>query len=303
MLELRQFRVIRALAHEGTVTGAAESLGFTPSAVSQQLAAMGRVLGQPLTRREGRRVILTRAGAQLAAHAEEILASVALAEAEVSATGQSAAPLRVATFATARRMLIPALADVALQHEGLRVEIVEGEPEVTVSLLKQALVDVALVYSYSLLPRPQAAGLVLTPLTDEPLLLVCSDLVAQRLRGGGVAPRAVLQDLDWISGPVGSDDREAIRRSCASLGFEPRIVHAADDYALTLSLVGAGLGVSLVPVAAVEAVPQGVRALPVPGTSSVRHVAAAVQTGHERRSLTATLLAALKSAAAEGRAG
>ncbi len=301
MLELRQLRVIRALAHEGTVTGAAQSLGFTPSAVSQQLAAMSRAAGQPLTRRDGRRVLLTRAGAQLAAHAEEILASVALAEAEVRTTGQLTAPLRLATFPTARRLLVPALADVALRHEGLRVEIVEGEPEVTVPLLKQGLVDIALVYSYSLLPRPSTPGLVLTALTDEPLLLVCNDVVAQRLRGGAATPRAVLQDLDWISGPVSSDDREVMRRVCAALGFEPRIVHAADDYSLTLSLVGAGLGVSLVPVAAVETIPQGVRALPVPGTSLVRHVAAAVQSGHQRRTVTAALLTALVSAALEGR--
>lgn len=301
MLELRQLRIIRALAHEGTVTGAAQSLGFTPSAVSQQLAAMSRAAGQPLTRRDGRGVVLTRAGEQLAGHAEEILASVALAEAEVSTTGQLAAPLRLATFPTARRLLIPALADVALRHEGLRVEIVEGEPHVTVPLLKQGLVDAALIYSYNLLPRPSPPGLVLTALIDEPLLLVCNDVVAQRLRSGALTPRAVLQDLDWISGPVGSDDREVMRRVCAALAFEPRIVHATDDYPLTLSLVGAGLGVSLVPVAAVETVPQGVRALPVPGTSLVRHIVAAVQSGHQRRTVTAALLTALASAALERR--
>ncbi len=303
MFELRQLRLIRALSREGTVTRAAESLSFTPSAVSQQLAAMSRAAGQPLTRREGRRVLLTRAGERLALHAEEILAAVALAEAEVAAVGQAASPLRVATFPTGgRSLLIPALADVALRHPQLRVEVVEGEPDATVPLLMNGVVDLALTYSYSLLPRQTPSGLAVTALVDEPLLLVCDDSVAKRLRAAGASSRAVLQDLDWVAGPVGSDDRVVTHRVCAVLGFEPRIVHAADDYSLTLALVGAGLGVSLVPLAAVEGVPQGVRALPVPGTTPMRHVAATVQLGHQRRTLTADLLNALTTAAQERRA-
>ena len=296
-LEIRHLRVLRAVSMEGTVTGAAEQLGFSPSAISQQLAALGRLFGQPVIRKDGRRIVLTTAGAGLALRADEILAAVSLAESEARATETSAGTLPVATFATAgRRLLVPAIRLVVAQHPGLTVEVVEGEPERTLPLLQSGAVDMALVYSYDLLPAEPPA-ISLFPLVDEQLSLVCSSELAAKLDGArDIVP--TLRGLPWIAGPEHSGDREVTRRICGALGFEPRIAHSAEDYSLTLELAAAGLGVALVPVDAVAELPVGVRALAVPGVCTARHVAVAMQRHHERRPGNAALLAALRDTAA-----
>ena len=300
MFELRQLRLISMLAQEGTAVAAAAKLGFSPAAVSQQLAAMSKVAGQSLTRKEGRRLVLTATGERVALHAEEILAAVGLMEAEIATESHAAPRLRIATFPSgAKRFVIPAVIEFKAAAPATEVQIVEAEPDSAIPMLKQGVVDVAVAYTYSLQPRQADPGLSVMALADQPMSFVCDDVIASRLRGGLTQARTLLQDLPWVAGPVNADDREVLRRMCAGIGFEPRIVHSMDDYALTLSLVAAGLGVALVPLAAVSSIPQGVRVLPVAGAAPVRHVWAATQRGHSRRTAVAALLASLKSAAEE----
>ncbi|MGH3393307.1 MAG: LysR family transcriptional regulator, partial [Streptosporangiaceae bacterium] len=84
MLDVRRLRLLRELAHRGTIAAVAQALAFTPSAVSQQLSALEREAGLPLLERSGRRVALTPAGRNLVRHAEMVLEQLERAAAELA---------------------------------------------------------------------------------------------------------------------------------------------------------------------------------------------------------------------------
>jgi len=86
MLDVRKLRLLRELAHRGTIAAVAEALSYSPSAVSQQLTALERETGVPLLERTGRRVTLTPAGLGLVEHTESILATLHEAAAGLAST-------------------------------------------------------------------------------------------------------------------------------------------------------------------------------------------------------------------------
>ncbi len=109
MLDVRKLRLLRELAHRATITAVAEALCYTPSAVSQQLAALEREAGVPLLQRTGRRVTLTPAGVALAAQTEAVLALLEQASATLAAARTGlAGPLKIGAFPTAVRTILPA---------------------------------------------------------------------------------------------------------------------------------------------------------------------------------------------------
>lgn len=96
MLDVRRLRLLRELAHRGTIAAVAQALSFSPSAVSQQLSLLERETGVPLLKRTGRRVALTPAGQNLVRHAEDILERLEHAEAELAAIRSGlAGPVRI----------------------------------------------------------------------------------------------------------------------------------------------------------------------------------------------------------------
>src|SRR5919202_1630206 len=108
MLDVRRMRVLREVAVRGSFSAAAESLSFTQSAVSQQIAALEREAGTVLVRRSARGVRLTEAGEALVRHAEAILTRLAEAEAELEAiAGLRGGRLRLASFEAAAAALRP----------------------------------------------------------------------------------------------------------------------------------------------------------------------------------------------------
>src|SRR5581483_222629 len=120
MLDLHRLRLLRELADRGTIAATAAALGYTPSAVSQQLSVLEREAGATLLDRAARSVELTDVGRRLAVHAEIILAQVEAAEAELSAqerepTGRVA----VTAFPSAAAAFAPALVRSLRAHSGL----------------------------------------------------------------------------------------------------------------------------------------------------------------------------------------
>src|ERR671910_64923 len=121
MIDVRRLRVLRALADHGTVAAAAKALHLTPSAVSQQLAALEREVGQPVVERRGRGVRLTGAAEMLVGHANLVLAQLEAAEADVAAFADGiVGTVRVAGFATGlAEIAAPAAADLRASHPRL----------------------------------------------------------------------------------------------------------------------------------------------------------------------------------------
>jgi len=247
MIELRRLRLLRELEARGTISAVAGALGFTPSAVSQQLARLERETDARLLERIGRGVKLTDAGRLLSAHAERILAAVDAAEADLAAeSGAVRGRLRVGTFQSAAFALItPALESLAAEHPALEVEVIEADAEQTMPALRIGDLDLVCEDEYD------------TSASQEPLL-DRKDLLTDRLRL--VLPRtdplatakevrlADLSDRPWASGPVASNYSAAVERACRERGaFAPRVLHRAGDLMFLLNLVRVGRAVALLP--------------------------------------------------------
>ncbi|UOZ05183.1 LysR family transcriptional regulator [Amycolatopsis sp. WQ 127309] len=155
MLELRRLRILHGLAQHRTVAATAAALHLTGPAVSQHLAALEREAGTPLLEKQGRTLAFTSAGRLLVSHAEVILDDLAAAESAMAAVSENGGTgtVRLAAFASAARQLLPA-AWAGLREAGtVSLRLVQEEPDDALESLRRQDVDIALVHSYSLLPR------------------------------------------------------------------------------------------------------------------------------------------------------
>ena len=261
MIEARHLRVLRAVATTGSFSAAARDLGCTQPAVSQQMKALEQSTGTPLLIRTGREMRLTEAGEALVRHAAGILAGLTAAEEEVAAlAGLRAGRVRLVSFPSGSSTLVPtALAGMRAAHPGTRVSLVEAEPPRSVEMLRGGDCEIALAFRY---PRAgpaadpgadPAAGwddLVVRPLLrDRLVVMVPRD---HRLAGAGTVGIGELAEEPWIAGCPRC--RRHLVEVCEAEGFTPRIDFATDDYPAVVGLVGAGLGVAVLPELAVECV-------------------------------------------------
>jgi DNA-binding transcriptional LysR family regulator len=254
MMDVRRLRLLLELSHQGTITAVADALGYTPSAVSQQLAALEREAGVPLLERAGRRVALTAAGAVLARYAESVLAVLEEASAALAATRASLAGLlRIGAFPTAARTVLPpVLVALGQAHPGLELMVSELDPVAVPGALRAGTLDVALTADYDYVPAEPDPALDTEPLFEEPVYLAAAG-------PGGPREAGLRQwrDAAWIAGSPGSQCHSMVLRACQASGFTPRIRHHADDFATVLALVAAGQGVSLIPQLGVTEAPAG----------------------------------------------
>ncbi|GAA2211665.1 LysR family transcriptional regulator [Nonomuraea monospora] len=270
MLDPVRLRLLREFAEHGTMTAVAEVCGLTSSAVSQQLAALEREAGVPLFERAGRRVRLTAEGRRLVRHARVVLNALDAAEQDLRSASTPRGPVRVACFATAAvARLLPAIATARARHPDLHVIVHELEPREAVEALRAGKCDVAVAFTYSLIPEEPPAGVTRRFLGVEPMLMA---LPAGHPAAAGEIDLRALREAPWIAGSEGTSDHEMLDRACALAGFRPNVVHTADDYALVLRMVREGLGAGLVPelVATVVGVPEGVVLRPIAAVGITR---------------------------------
>ncbi|MEU3721933.1 LysR family transcriptional regulator [Streptomyces sp. NPDC031705] len=257
MIEARHLRILRAVAGTGSFSAAARELGCTQPAVSQQMKALEQSAGTPLLVRTGREMRLTQAGEALVRHAAGILAGLTAAEEEVAAiAGLRAGRVRLVSFPSGSSTLVPtALAAMRAEHPGTRISLVEAEPPRSVEMLREGDCDVALAFRYG--GDGPAAGsaaewedLVVTPLLTDRLVGLVPE--GHALAGAGRVGMAELAGEPWIAGCPRC--RRHLVEVCEGAGFTPRIDFATDDYPAVVGLVGAGLGVAVLPELAVESV-------------------------------------------------
>jgi DNA-binding transcriptional LysR family regulator len=248
MLDVRRLRVLKEVAAKGSFSAAAESLAYTQSAVSQQIAALEREAGAKLVERNARGVRLTDAGRILAGHADAIFARLADAEAELEAlSGLRAGRLRLMAFASAGATLMPsAIARFRDRYPGVEVTLEPGEDDVAKEAIKAGDVDIAMEITTTW-GKPGGDGFERTHLLDDPMYLVLPaghpQAAARRVQ------LADLADEAWILGSVSATcpDSQILQRACNGAGFEPRIAFNSDDYNAIQGFIAAGVGVSLVP--------------------------------------------------------
>ncbi|MCH0563360.1 MULTISPECIES: LysR family transcriptional regulator [unclassified Streptomyces] len=264
MIEARHLRVLRAVAATGSFSAAGRELGCTQPAVSQQMKALEASVGTPLLVRSGREMRLTQAGEALVRHAAGILAGLTAAEEEVAAiAGLRAGRVRLVSFPSGSSTLVPtALAALRAAHPGTRVSLEEAEPPRSVDLLRAGDCDIALAFRYEGAALAEEwDDLVVRPLLRDPLIALVPERhpLARAGSEGSVAIGALAGE-PWIAGCPRC--RGQLVEVCAGAGFTPRIDFATDDYPAVVGLVGAGLGVAVLPQLAADSVrPRGVRML------------------------------------------
>ncbi|GAA4237278.1 LysR family transcriptional regulator [Streptosporangium album] len=237
-------QVLRAVVTSGSVTAAAANLGYTPSAVSQQVAALEKQAGMALLERVGRGVQPTAAGRLLTEHAAIIGRQVAEAETALDdlragRTGR----LAIRYFATSGATLMaPALARFRQEHLGVRVDLKMTDPEDPLPEVTQGRADLAIVV------RPHGRlheGVRLVHLLDDPYRAVLPK--GHRLASKRVLDLTDLADEPWVGSEWPGPCLDAILEGCAAAGFSPNFVVESEDYASAQGFVAAGLGISLIP--------------------------------------------------------
>jgi DNA-binding transcriptional LysR family regulator len=300
VIDSRRLRTLRAVADHGTVTAAAAALYLTPSAVSQQLAALETEVGHQLLVRDGRGVRLTAAGEILIEHSNTVLAQLERAEADLAAYAQGeAGPVTVASFATGIAAVVaPAMAALAVSAPGIRLKVQDAEGDASVMMVLDGHADLAVAVEYRGAPREDDQRLARVSLYAEPFDAVLSR--GHRLAEGEKVAVSDLADEPWIGPYPGNPCHDVVMMACEAAGFQPRLAHLSDDFRAVAALAGAGAGVALVPRSALRGVETpGVVVLPVAGAPATRRVFAAVRRGAQDHPLLRPVLAALLDAAAE----
>ncbi|MEV6259565.1 LysR family transcriptional regulator [Streptomyces sp. NPDC051784] len=294
MLDVRRLQVLRAVVTSGTVTAAAAHLGYTPSAVSQQVAALEKQAGTPLLERVGRGVRPTAAGLLLTEHAALISSAVAQAESALAdlragRTGR----LSVRYFATAGSTLVaPALAEIRTAHPGIRIDAELTDPADPFQELVGGRADVAVAVQA---PGRIGSGFRLVHLLDDPYAAVLP--LGHRLAGQGAVELHELSGEQWVGCEPPGPCLEAVTESCAAAGFSPDFVIHSEDYATAQGFVAAGLGVSLMPGLGLRNRHPGVVVRPVRNPEPVRVISAAAREVSLEQPALRDLLEALREAA------
>lgn len=243
-LNLTQLATLRELARRGTLSAAAEHLGYTPGAVSQHLSLLERTVGVPLTERSGRILLLTEAGLRLAEHAEKLLEAEADAIAAVRDLGADASgSLLIGTWgSTAAALLPPLVRRMEERYPDIRLRSREIDVDDAVSAVQHGDVDMAFGLDYSDAPFAREQAVSIVELQRERFSIAAA--LSEHTAEGRIASIEELAQLPWILPPETSHYGRAFRFGCRRRGFEPRVVHEVTDTAASLQLAAAGSGVT-----------------------------------------------------------
>ena len=236
-------RSLHDLARLGTISAVAAAQGYTPGAVSQQLATLERAAGLPLLERVGRRVQLTDAGLVLVEHAERILRSEEAARHALETVGgEVIGTLRIATFASsAATLLAPSIVAAQARHPRLAASTLEVDVDSVTRAVERGDADLAFGLDYPDAPVPRSRGVEVVRLATERFLLATP--IAWKLPDP--VSLAEVADRDWILPPAGTNYGRAVRAACRRAEYEPRVTHLVTDTAVSLAMVAQGLGVTM----------------------------------------------------------
>ncbi|WP_285694420.1 LysR family transcriptional regulator [Actinomadura sp. NBRC 104412] len=290
--------MLRELKLRGTVGAAADALGYSPSAVSQQLAQLQKDAGVELVERVGRRLRLTAAGETLAGHAETLLAQAQRAEEEtLAASGRVAGVVRLVGFQTALlHVLAPALPRLAEAYPELVVDVLDEEFHRVLQALVMAEIDVVLTDEYSHLPRPHRPELAAEVLITEPMRLVLAE--DDPLAGTGPVSMAALAGRAWATSRAGTNLADLLERTCVELGgFRPQVRYRSNDVLVVLTMVARARAAALLPYLAVAEREVGVVPVDLAEASVERRMVMWTRVGAEVRPSVRAVLDALRASA------
>ncbi|MEW9871776.1 LysR family transcriptional regulator [Arthrobacter sp. HS15c] len=271
-IDPRRLRVLLAVARTGGVLAAADELGITASAVSQQLSKLEDETGHAMVLRTPKGSILTPAGLAVAEAGEEIERALSVARARIEGGANIAGVVRVGGFTSfVRTVVIPRLPEWRSQYPQLQIRIVEDDFPDLMRLLRQRQLDAVVVEldSTTAEQRSLSAGMTEEPLLDEPWKLV---VPAGALLSTENIDLARLP-LPWLGVDPTAANSAVLGRLRQSTGAQMETVHQYQETLTALALVAAGEGIAIVPTLALSGVAHdGVDVLDVPGLGTRRIV-------------------------------
>lgn len=283
-----QLRTFNVVAELGTMTSAAESLGFTPGAVSQQMAALQAGLSRPIFARDGRRVTLTDAGVTLLRHARILLEDERKAAAALSGPqSEQRSVVAVGVFGSAAvSAMQPAIEHLRKTSPHVAIQAVEVDVENMPQAILNHQIDIALGLSYDNAPQPPLRGVVTELLHREPFLMVLPPAAAE-LGDDDAALVDYANATDWVLPPVETYYGRACRFACAQAGIEPKVQHTVTDTAVSIALAESGVGITLATPLMMGLRPTDSPTAALPGSSYRSIVAIARSSALEKESVRA----------------
>jgi DNA-binding transcriptional LysR family regulator len=248
-IELRHLLALRAVARTGSFSRAAEELGYTQSAISQQIAMLERFVGLPLFERRGgrRQVILSEAGKLLLRHAGSVIDRFQSAKADLAAFAEGAkGTLRIGAYESVSARILPAILGVfAAKWPKVDIVLRDSSDDELLPLLEAGELDLAFVMDTEAL----SDGFKTTELLQDPyvVLLPAGSPLAEK----DTVPLEDLAESRFVAQNTMTCQRY-LETSLRRVGFESDIALRSSDNATVQGLVAAGLGVAIVPLLTVD---------------------------------------------------
>ncbi|WP_309131290.1 LysR family transcriptional regulator [Brevibacterium sp.] len=296
VIDTKMLSTLHAVMAHGSFAGAARELGFTASAVSQQMSALERRLGIVLFERHAKKAVPTEAAHHLHQRADEVMDLLNQIEIDVARLGAGqSGTLRVGTFDSAGGPILGrAMARFLFRRREVEITLDEGEPYELFPRVADGSLDIALGFSYDLVPPRFPENLRLNKVMTEDLFIV----VARRHR---LATKSAV-DIEelaletWVAHRPETASHQCLTSLCAQHGFTPRIAFRSNNLGTVQGIVAAGLGVAMIPEIALTRESDTV-ALPLTRPMPQRHIVSAMRST-DTTPLATAFLEALRKAAA-----
>ncbi|MBW8636883.1 LysR family transcriptional regulator [Hoeflea sp. WL0058] len=244
---LHHLRLFRAVARDGTLTGAARALNISQSAVSTQIKSLEAALGHDLFERRGRNLVLSEAGRIALDHADEIFRAAENLTATLKRAEAKRRVLRIGALATLSRNFQIAFLDPLIGRDDVEVVLRSGTQELLLRALEAQSLDIVLT---NLIPARDASSAYLVhTLADQPVSLVGSP---DRISGGEASVASILASEPLVLPTPETSLRAGFDALLERLVIVPRIAAEADDMAMLRLLARADAGVAVIPPIVVQ---------------------------------------------------
>src|SRR6478736_5160983 len=251
MMSLHQLRCFLATYELGSLTAAAEHLGYAQPSISEQIRTLEKAIDARLFRRVGRGVVPTTVADSLRPHAERTLAAAAEAQKAIeSVTAMESGTIRFGMFGTARLYAGASLiADVLERHPGVRVELIGQNSSDVQEHLRRGYIEAAMIA----IPQVRSEGMAVTPVATDELVYVSAD--PEKLRSPVTAHRLgraqlVMPETTWREE---DSTRMVLRRMLHEIGINPQTRIEVEDVETAVELVGMGFADTVIPKGAARA--------------------------------------------------
>jgi DNA-binding transcriptional LysR family regulator len=272
MVDVARLRLLRAVVETGSIRATAAALGYTPSAVSQQLAALQRQTGLRLLERAGRGIEPTVAGRTLAAEAEPLFEALSRVDRVVDdLRAGRVGSLSIGYFASAGAAWLPAVvAGLHAEFPDLRLELRMTEYEGTDGSDPDIDIFVEGAGGH------RSADYDVRRLADDPYVVVVR--ADHPLASRAEVPLAELAGERWVDNDVTDGAcRRVLLAACAEAGFAPEFAVETHDYRTAITFVATGIGITVVPRLGVTELAPELTAVPVVSPTPVRQLSVAVK--------------------------